>query len=349
MEHGKRWSSPVFQSELDSLRSCFHSRIYLVVREHNIKFGFLPIVVFTLCAQSCCMWKPSPNERAVASRQVLEASSEAESRGDVQEAQDLLSDAISRNPEAAEHHFQLAQLLVRQNNHSQAFRHLHECTQLDPDDPRSYRELGRLMVRHGNLTKAEEFIQKALANNPMDADALAIRAEIHHRSGESDKALNDVLMALSITPNSTSLTKRAADYYAESGNHSKASEILRRAERRIGLLKGERTELLWKLGETYMAQNRWDDSVKAFEKAVHMGPEPTESQQYMLAYSQLKAGNEAEARMRLENLLERNPQNNSALHLYASISNNDVLTPVSATAENQKPTVFRLATQRQQD
>lgn len=297
----------------------------------------------------CCLWKPSPNERAVAARQVLEASSEAELRGDVDQARELLSDAISRDPEAAEHHYRLAKLLVRENDHSEAFRHFHQCTQLNPDDPRSFRELSQLMIRHGNLDRAQEFIDKALANNPQDAEALALRAKIQHRSGKLEEALNDVLQALSVTPSSPDLTLAAASYYQELGRADKASELLRRAEWKVGLTPEKRSEILWKLGESYIAQNRWDDSASAFERAIEHKASPTEDDRYMLAYAQIQAGRKDAAVESLNRVLAKNPAHQETLALLGDLSGIRQASQKSAPATVEEPKVFRLATQRRQD
>jgi adenylate cyclase len=97
--------------------------------------------------------------------------------------------AIAINPQLAEAHCVMAQLLAEQGNQAEANREIEEATRLDPESWEVNREAARLMFREGRIRDAVPFYQKSAALMPSDWHSAMMLTTCYQSIGDDKSAL----------------------------------------------------------------------------------------------------------------------------------------------------------------
>jgi predicted Zn-dependent protease len=92
------------------------------------------------------------------------------------EAEQVLREALTRNPDAASVHHSLGLSLIRQGRTADALAGLKEARRLAPENPRFAFVYAVALHDTGNPAAAVAILREALARHPYDRDMLAALA-----------------------------------------------------------------------------------------------------------------------------------------------------------------------------
>lgn len=109
---------------------------------------------------------------------------------EIKEANQLLEQALSLDPNNDTVSVALARSEVAGGNVMQGVQRLLKVTQKDPDNIGANMELGRLSITSGQYVKAIERLEKVVNRQPENAEALYFLAEAYKNTGKTKKAVS---------------------------------------------------------------------------------------------------------------------------------------------------------------
>ena len=159
-------------------------------------------------------------------RQLSQQGISAAGKGDIDEAERLLADAVKScpiDPEARRHY---GETLWRQGTRLEAIAQLEEAMRLAGDDAMLRVRLGQMYLATDQIGRARRIAEQAIDLNPKLSDAWAIRGRVMRAEGKLDRALADYHRALGYAPNSPEILLETAELYRRMGRPQRALESL---------------------------------------------------------------------------------------------------------------------------
>lgn len=146
----------------------------------------------------------------------------------LQEAEDLLREALSLDGRHAISHYRLGDVLRRQKRMDEALAAWRTAAQLAPDEAWLWSHLGGQLVDAGDLAEAEAALQKAAALRPDDALTQHRLGRLHQKRKAFDLAIEHMSKALALEPAKASMWRDYSKLLAQAGH---AEDALRVAEK----------------------------------------------------------------------------------------------------------------------
>jgi len=286
-----------------------------------MRIGLAPIVGAALAlASGGCRFPGGEgrvSESLVASRQLCHQGVSAIERGQWEQAEQVLADAVERcpvDPDARRHY---ADALWHRGQREQAVWQLEQASRLALDDATLHVLLAEKRLAMGQVELARQSAQHAIDLDPKLADAWAIRGRISHAGGQPREALADYHRALGLAPDDRAIQLEIAKLYGE----------LNRPRRALAALDNladtypageEPQQVLYLRGLAYAALERWDDAAGSFSAAcVREGP--TAEILFQLGRAELLAGRPAEAEAAVRQALALDPRHQPSLELLGQV------------------------------
>ena len=142
-----------------------------------------------------------------------------------------------------------------------------ETLKVTTTSPAVYCNYGAASVAKGELEKALLLFQKAVEISPgLDVGYLNM-GKIYHGMGRKDKALEMFDIAWALNPENMNTLALVAATLRDEGHRSEAIELLEQAN-----AQHPNSMLLSELGTSYRNAGREKDALKAFDKAILLGP-----------------------------------------------------------------------------
>jgi len=123
--------------------------------------------------------------------------------GKLEEAESLVEDIISDNPDKVEVHNLKAIVLLALDKEEEGLKAFEEGLKLDPKDPDLLITKAMYLGNRGNFGEEVYIYNKILDENPDNSFALANRGYAYFQSGEHEKAIENYNRALKVNPNLT--------------------------------------------------------------------------------------------------------------------------------------------------
>lgn len=240
---------------------------------------------------------------------------------DIKKAFVMLKRLVVFNPANYYAHVNLGKLYLDSGNNEMAEREFKRAIEVDPKLPEAYFNLGSFYASKGLFLKAKGKYEKAdlrygwnlqklpeLFRDEMRAKLILNKAKINLDLGlflESEKELNRYIKKY---PDSGQANYLLAQVYTKIGKDELALKILRKH-------KGDRfiqAKIYNDIGLIYLRQNKFEEAIGEFEKAVSNDPGLTEAQ-YNLGKILLEIRNDRKkARFHLEKALALKPGHEKA-------------------------------------
>jgi predicted CXXCH cytochrome family protein len=159
--------------------------------------------------------------------------------------QNAFAKALALDPEMAEAHNELGELLAASGNLTRAESEFREALRIEPDLPAAQSNLGHVLAARGNPPEAAWYFERAVRRTPNDADARVNFAATLTALNRPDDALRQIEAALKLRPNFGLAHLNAAQILAARGDTAAAQahllqaakdpdpEIRRRAEAKL--------------------------------------------------------------------------------------------------------------------
>ena len=250
-------------------------------------------------------------------------------RGQHQEAEKSLAQAVALNEKDAEIRRTYAESLWQTGKKQEAVEQLSEALTLaGKPDTKTLLSLAEkcydLTYYDTALECAEKAIDSADAkwasteeNRLLISRAWVIRARVHWRNNELEPALNDYHKAISLCPKDQSLLSELATLQAAMGRPERALATWHSVSRMWPIDK-EPQHVVFGRGNAYMAMRQYHLACDQFELANHRWPEDINTY-CRLAEAQLACGRVNEAAMIAQRAVEIAPNNQTCLAIRENV------------------------------
>lgn len=259
---------------------------------------------------------PVPADLA-SSRQLCQQGVASLERGQAQEAETLLAEAVkvcSTDPDARRHY---AEVLWARGNRAEAVRQMEAACRLNPEDAARQVRLAEMHLAEGRIEQAQQNAERAIDQSPKLSTAWAIRGRIRRSQGDLRGALADYHRALGYAPQDRQVLAEVADLYHQMQQPQRALETAQSLAETYS--PGEEPQtVLCMLGASYSVLSRYDDAVECYSRAA-LGQRPTPELLFRLGEAQMLAGRTGEAALTLQQALALDPRHAPSRDLLSRI------------------------------
>jgi Tfp pilus assembly protein PilF len=245
------------------------------------------------------------NQAQLNCRQLTQRGVAALERGDLEQAETLLAQALQSCPADGEARRHYAEVLWRRGEADQALTQLDQALQLTDEDPALLVRAAEIHLSQDRLAESLALTQQALALDPKSPAAWIVRARVRQRQGELPAALADYHRALACDPRSREVLFEVAELHRAAGDPHRALITLQRLAdmHRPG---EEPQQVLYLTGLAYSAMRRHEDAADCLRLASERGP-AVAAILFRLAEEELLAGRPAAARVIADRLMALDP------------------------------------------
>ncbi|MGC9007346.1 MAG: tetratricopeptide repeat protein, partial [Sulfurihydrogenibium sp.] len=170
-------------------------------------------------------------------------------KGEFEEAQKDLEQAVKLNPKLKEAYSLLAQIELIHGNDEKALEYLNKVSNQEGDD-RYYYSLGKIFYNAGKYSQAIEQFNKTLEKNKYFVDAYVYKAHSLAHLGQYEEAIENLRKAVILVPEEISYFIDMAKYYFELAKEQvEKGEILKATE---NFIKGLQIDYNLKIEPKYI-------------------------------------------------------------------------------------------------
>lgn len=255
---------------------------------------------------------PVPRSLA-ASRQMCQQGVAAMESGQWQEAETVLSRAVSTCPSNPDARRNYAAVLWARGARQEAIAQLEQAQRLAPDDPTLCVRMAEMRLALGQIAPAMESAQRAIDLDPRLADAWAARALVKRAAGRPADALADYQRALGYQPQDRTIPLEMAEVYAQIDQPQRALATLQGLAERYPT--GEEPQrVLYLEGVAQMALGRFEEAAESLSAAAARD-KPTPEILYRLAEARMSAGRPEQAAAAARQALALDPRHQPSQQL----------------------------------
>jgi tetratricopeptide (TPR) repeat protein len=193
----------------------------------------------------------------------------ASAQGNDDEAIRQLNQALKLNPDAANTHYNLGDILAKRRRYAEAVAQFEEVLRLKPGFAKAHCHMADALGEQGKGEEAVRHYRSALSIDPSYADAHCNLAAELVAQGKFDEAVPHATAALRLRPEFPKAQYNLAVALAKQNRTDEAVEHLREALR----LRPEFPEAHNNLGALLQGQGKTDEAIKHFRDAVRLKPD----------------------------------------------------------------------------
>ena len=215
------------------------------------------------------------------------------SQGHVEEAIEQFHAALRTEPENSKTHYNLAFALGNAGRFAEALPEYQESLRLDPDQVEAHHKLALALGALGRIDEMVEHLRAALALRPGDVELCREIAVARIRQGKVEEGIAAYRELLRVDANDLDALNNIAWIRAThaSAEHRNPVEAVQLAERARDLASQENAILFDTLAAAYASANRYDDAVKACEKAIALSdPKSSDAERFRGHLELFRAG-----------------------------------------------------------
>jgi tetratricopeptide (TPR) repeat protein len=247
-------------------------------------------------------------------------------RGQQQQAESLLAQAVKVCPIDTEARRNYAETLWQHGSKAEAIAQMEEAARHAGEDAGFYTRLAEMYLSAGRAEAAGQSVQQALDLDPKLASAWAIRGGVMQASGQPHQALADYLRALGYAPGDRKTLMQVAELYRQLDQPERALQTLQALS--DSYAPGEEPQqVLYLTGLAFTALGRYNDAVDSFSSAL-MRDQPSPEILCGLGEAQLLAGDPEQAAVAIKQALTIQPQHQPSL---------DMLNRIETARRSQEP------------
>ena len=209
-------------------------------------------------------------------------------RGRQEDAEALLAKAVAACPVDAEARRHYGEALWRRGARTEAIAQMEEAGRLAGEDAALWARLAEMYLAVGQPDRAGQNAERALDLDPKLPLAWVIRGRVTWAAGQPRQALADYLRALGYAPHDREILQEVAELYRQLNEPERALQTLQSLAETYS--PGEEPgQVLYLMGQAYVALGRYDDAVESLAAAVTR-EKPTAEMYCCLGEADLLAG-----------------------------------------------------------
>jgi tetratricopeptide (TPR) repeat protein len=145
-------------------------------------------------------------------------------------AEDFIKQAIESDPDNPRYYFRLGVVYDKWNKKEASMATMRKVIELDPKHANALNYLGYTYADLGkNLDEAERLIKEALKYKPNDGYITDSLGWVYYKKGEYEKALQYLKKAVEIVPDDPIMLEHVGDAYLKLNNKSRALEYYKKS------------------------------------------------------------------------------------------------------------------------
>lgn len=251
-------------------------------------------------------------------------------KGDLQEADHLLVQALQLCPQDTEARARYSQLLWRCGRREEALEQMKIALRMAPHDAELHFRIAEQYLELGQLTEAQAHIQRGLDIARENPNGWVLQGRLALMRNDPDAALRAFHQAAGIRPQDRDILEWIAKAYLARGDTDQALAVRQRIMDTF--TPGEESEqALVALAEAYQAVRRYASAAEIYLQAAQKSDHP-EPLLLAAAENYYRAGQPGQALGITEQILASNPQNHRARDLQGRLQ--------GVTVASQSP-IFR--------
>ena len=223
--------------------------------------------------------------------------------GDLDGAERLCRKALKIDPESAEAHDHLGDVLVRRGMPEQAKAHFARAIQYQPGCASAHVNLGRLLRKQGKPKEGIEHFKKAVEIDPKLAGAHDNWGNALAELGQFDRAIEHYKRAIEIDPEHASAHNNLGAALGQVGERREAIKCYRKAIE----IDPAFAPAHYNCASDLSSLGQFDEAIKHYGKAVEINPKD-DSSHYGWASALIKLGRVNQAIEHYERAIEINPK-----------------------------------------
>ncbi len=186
---------------------------------------------------------------------------------------DLIRRAIALNPNYAEAHYSLGNVLKDKWQLDEAIAAFRRAIALRPNFPDAYSNLGIALAENGQLDEAIAAFQQAIALRPTYAEAHSNLGNALREKGQLDEAIAACRRAIALQPNFAEAHYNLGNALKDIGQLDEAIVAFRQAI----ALKPNYAEVYSNLGNPLTDKGQLDEAIAAYRRAIALRPNIAEA------------------------------------------------------------------------
>ncbi|HLM03022.1 MAG TPA: tetratricopeptide repeat protein, partial [Pyrinomonadaceae bacterium] len=231
------------------------------------------------------------------------------------EAQKIIDQIFSVNPNFVEGHILRASLLSAQNKpEAEILAVLNHAVEIEPDRQETYISLARFFMKQDKAHEAEQTIRKAIAVSEKSPAGYVEYGRFHDFANRPQDAEAQFRKAVEVAPENYEARQAIASFYLAQRHLDKAEQ----AYKDLAQILENSAEGLTELAEFYATVGRDDEAIQTFQAILSDAPEHAPAR-YRLAEIYLERKELAKVGEQVEKLLAVNNTDAEALMLRARV------------------------------
>ncbi len=175
---------------------------------------------------------------------------------------------------AAEEHFARGNAFDENGERERAIKEWRETVELNPDHAAAHFNLGIAFSEAGETDLAIEQLREAIRLDPFDSEARRELAQVYVESDRPDDAVNVLRQSLNMMPGDAETAHCLAEIYLDQALWDEAAFALEAG----GMLE-EDADLWFDLGNGYAGEDRQEDAILAYRRALVCQPVHREAEE----------------------------------------------------------------------
>ncbi|MDE3088061.1 MAG: tetratricopeptide repeat protein [Chloroflexota bacterium] len=178
---------------------------------------------------------------------------------------------------AAEEHFTRGNAFDENGHTERAIAEWQEAIGLDPEHVGAHYNLGIAYADEGETDLAINELREVTRLEPFDTDARRELAQIYLEADRPDDAINQLRHILNIAPGEGETAHQLAEIYLARGSIDQAAGALE-----AGAMADEDADLWFRVGKAYEQNERREDAILAYRRALVAAPDHREAERALL-------------------------------------------------------------------
>ena len=207
-------------------------------------------------------------------------------------------------------HHDLAEILIRDRQLSDAEQHLLKAIEFDPQRIDTYEIYAQLLIANGRLDEALVAYDRAIALDPQSSSLAISRTEVLIAMGRTDEALERLAASVGDNPRDQTLRLAYGMMLSGAGRTDEAEAEIRRTLM-VATDDGTRARARFALGQVFLSSGAGPQAISEFEEALSLNPDHRAAR-LALARTHVRSRNVEQALSTYEALRARAPHDDAA-------------------------------------
>lgn len=301
----------------------------------GVACSILVLATSFLC-QGCQSFAKRISQRSAECGALCNRAREARDRGNSDQANQLINEALRQKPTDFETRRQLAEVLWNNGRRDEAVAEYGALYAQQPKDAKLASRLAMMQWEANQHSTAANTALAVLNLDPLSKDAWLIKARNEVEQGRLDDALVSYMRLSQVSPDDLTAMIELGDLHLKRGNADRACPLFRTALEHPRSSDEERANVEWLLGVAYAKSERWPIAASVLESAI--ARRRASAEDWCLVGSvHLQCGDLTGARSDIDRALECDPDCIAARNLARQLEAADI----AASAQVVTPAAYK--------